>query len=340
VWLAFIFVGSLAVFFSTRTVAAAPNAQATVTPGGNLLTNPGFESGTGTTGTIQTANWVTWYVNIARPADGSLNYAYMPKWNQESINRGAASQFIYAGNSSQRVINNWDPWYGGVYQVVTAPAKKAVRFTAYVQVWTQSGDWPAASDGAASTVRVGIDPTGGTNAQASTVVWSGGVNPQGGWQVLSVDATVGSGGKATVFISADFRGVSRKNLAAFFDETSLVQISGIKPTATPTPAFNYSVVTTYTVQEGDSLSVIAQRFGVPFNDFLRVNGFKMTSLIVPGQIVQIPSSAYPTYIVQKGDSLGKLARKFNVSYSALIKVNKIVDPNLIYVGQRLIIPVK
>jgi cell wall-associated NlpC family hydrolase len=48
---------------------------------------------------------------------------------------------------------------------------------------------------------------------------------------------------------------------------------------------------TYTVVKNDSLSGIALKAKVSLSSFLAVNGFKKTSVIVPGQIVKLPAGA-------------------------------------------------
>ncbi|MDP4650005.1 MAG: LysM peptidoglycan-binding domain-containing protein, partial [Ilumatobacteraceae bacterium] len=48
---------------------------------------------------------------------------------------------------------------------------------------------------------------------------------------------------------------------------------------------------TYVVAMNDSLSAIASKAKVKFNDLLAVNGFKATSVILPGQVIKLPDSA-------------------------------------------------
>ena len=136
----------------------------------------------------------------------------------------------------------------------------------------------------------------------------------------------------------------------------------ITPTGTPSAPFEY------TVQEGDYLSTIADKFqlgddGIPLILLLNPYGGKpglgidpATSIVYPGQILFIPNPGMqlPTatpippdlprgtkvpYIVQAGDTLAGIAALFNSTVDAIIKENDLTDPNAIYVGQQLIIPV-
>nr|WP_322818605.1 LysM domain-containing protein [Tepidiforma sp.] len=62
-------------------------------------------------------------------------------------------------------------------------------------------------------------------------------------------------------------------------------------TPTPTPARNPG---TYTVQEGDTLGAIAERFGVTIADLVTANGLADPDLIYPGQELTIPAATTPT----------------------------------------------
>lgn len=102
----------------------------------------------------------------------------------------------------------------------------------------------------------------------------------------------------------------------------------------------------YVVQPGDTLAIIARRFGVTVEDILRVNpGLVNQPFIYPGQIIHIPiPGELPVpraalYIVQPGETLAGIAAKFNVPVAALLQANpQITDPNLIFPGQIIAIP--
>ncbi|GJM42768.1 MAG: hypothetical protein DHS20C20_30500 [Ardenticatenaceae bacterium] len=118
---------------------------------------------------------------------------------------------------------------------------------------------------------------------------------------------------------------------------------------------------TYKVVWGDTLSQIANRFGVTLPTILQANPqISNPNLIFVGQELEIPTDMTPTatptappnitptptqpstgsqtYIVQPGDTLSAIARRFNTTVSAIAQASGIRNINLIYVGQRLTIP--
>jgi N-acetylmuramoyl-L-alanine amidase len=111
----------------------------------------------------------------------------------------------------------------------------------------------------------------------------------------------------------------------------------------------------YTVQPGDALWKIADRFGVSTMALINANDLANPDLIHPGQVLTIPggsgtaepvatsqnqtgSSTQSSYTVQSGDTLSKIAARFGVSIWDLAELNGIGNIDLIIVGQVLQIP--
>ena len=115
---------------------------------------------------------------------------------------------------------------------------------------------------------------------------------------------------------------------------------------------------TYVVAKNDSLSGIASKAKVKFNDLLAVNGFKATSVILPGQVIKLPDAAVAvapsassavvaavptvasgaTYTVVKNDSLSGIASKAKVSLSSFLAVNGFKKTSVIVPGQVVKLP--
>ena len=99
----------------------------------------------------------------------------------------------------------------------------------------------------------------------------------------------------------------------------------------------------YVVKSGDTLSGIAQKFGVSLAALEAANPqIPDPNKIFPGQVILIPKGPFPppgSYVVQPGDTLSGIAQKFGVSLAALEAANpQIPDPNKIFPGQVIFIP--
>jgi LysM repeat protein len=140
---------------------------------------------------------------------------------------------------------------------------------------------------------------------------------------------------------------SANNLSS--DILQIGQTLTIPNGSTAQPSFPPSQPSSYTVVAGDSLSVIAARFGVSVNDLRSANNLSSDVLRI-GQVLNIPNgspapSPAPasevrtifTYTVAFGDSLSVIANRYKVSVDSIRTANNLRSDTL-QVGQRLIIP--
>jgi len=101
----------------------------------------------------------------------------------------------------------------------------------------------------------------------------------------------------------------------------------------------------YLVQLGDTLSLIAQRFGTTVETIAQANGIVNPNLIIVGQSLTIPITQGATplpqtaiHVVQPGETLARIALRYNTTAWGIAQANNLSNPNVIYVGQRLVIP--
>lgn len=99
---------------------------------------------------------------------------------------------------------------------------------------------------------------------------------------------------------------------------------------------------TYTVQRGNTLSQIANAYGVTVSHIVEINDIQNPNLIYPGEKLRITESTNTMlnpviqnnyYTVQRGDTLSGIARRYGVTVQYLVNLNGITNPNLIYPGQ-------
>ena len=101
-----------------------------------------------------------------------------------------------------------------------------------------------------------------------------------------------------------------------------------------------------TVQYGDTLSGIAEKYNTSYEYLAKINDIANPNLIYVGQKIevveldnnQVHDTSHILYNVQSGDTLTAISQKYNVSIESIVQLNNIPDPNLIYVGQILRIP--
>lgn len=96
---------------------------------------------------------------------------------------------------------------------------------------------------------------------------------------------------------------------------------------------------TYTVQKGDSLWVIANKYGITTEELKSYNNLK-SNLLSIGQVLKIPQGKTSTeniYTVKKGDSLWTIANRYNTTVEKIKVLNNLTS-NLLSIGQHLKIP--
>jgi len=101
---------------------------------------------------------------------------------------------------------------------------------------------------------------------------------------------------------------------------------------------NRDKIIDYVVQVGDTLSTIAQKFGLNTNTILWENNLSYYSLIKPGQTLKILPLNGLSYKIEKGDTLLKVAKKYEAEINKIIDFNKLASAADIQIGQTVIIP--
>jgi peptidoglycan DL-endopeptidase LytF len=125
-----------------------------------------------------------------------------------------------------------------------------------------------------------------------------------------------------------------------------------KSTPDPTAAVTNQVPTSYTVVAGDSLSVIAKRYGITVEALRSANNLT-SDLLRIGQTLSLPTndSINPTtdttvpvpnqvptnYTVVAGDSLSVIAKRYGTTVEALRSENNLLS-DLLRIGQTLTLP--
>lgn len=95
----------------------------------------------------------------------------------------------------------------------------------------------------------------------------------------------------------------------------------------------------YTVRSGDTLWVLAQRYGTTVDAIKSLNGLTSNILNI-GQVLKIPTPTdynYFEYTVRSGDTLWVLAQRYGTTVDAIKSLNGLTS-DLLSIGQVLLIP--
>lgn len=279
-------------------------AQPALAQDNNLLQNPGFEGGYsayhpqtaqehadcphGICNTVQVPfGWRPWWVK-ARASDANPEY----KPAAPFANR------IHSGSNAGQYFTFHRTHEAGFMQQVNVPANAALQFSVWGQAWVTNVDSGTSDSNAFINMRVGIDPTGGTNPTSPNIVWSGTTNPFDAYQQFAVQAQA-QGSQVTVFTYSRAEYPLKHN-DVYWDDATLTVV-GEQAAPPPPPAEQPSgeepqppAGGVHVVQPGETLSAIARQYGTNAFEIAAANGIADPNVIRPGQQLTIPGAATPS----------------------------------------------
>ncbi len=216
---------------------------------------------------------------------------------------------IHGGENSQKYFTFWSVHEGGVYQVVdNVRPGMALRFSIYMEAWSATKLYglepnPHFSFGQTGMhMRIGIDPTGGTDPWSKDVVWSPEEDSYDKFERYEVEAVARSN-KVTVFTHSRPENPMEHN-DVYLDDAELVAVGGgftAPVTVNPPPAMvaveskpatSNGGRISHIVQPGDTLFALALQYGVPVDQIMALNGLKPDSRIEIGRelIIALPEA--------------------------------------------------
>lgn len=97
---------------------------------------------------------------------------------------------------------------------------------------------------------------------------------------------------------------------------------------------------TYTVRDGDTLSGVAERLGVPVQALASANGLDDPDLVLAGSVLRVPSAqgSVTEYLVRPGDTLWDISAAVGVPVGQLAAANGLEDPDWVPAGKILTVP--
>lgn len=301
-------------------VTSPSTSEPVFAQGENLLVNPSFEgeysayipeSGQeqtdcplGYCNTAQIpAGWKAWWTK-EKPTD--VNPEYKP------AERNVAGARVRSGDRAAQYFSFWSTHTAGLRQQVTVPENSTVRFAVWGQTWLTEEDNSIVSDYAGTAnMRVGIDPTGGSDIYSPAIVWSGYVTPFDNYQYFEITAQA-QGSTVTVFtfaapgVNPNSPEYGFKHTDVYWDDAELIVVGagsappppgdtgggdGVAPPPPapigPQPTPNADGVIQVIVQSGDSLWGIAARNGLTIDEIYELNGLNESTIVRVGDVITV-----------------------------------------------------
>jgi LysM repeat protein len=94
----------------------------------------------------------------------------------------------------------------------------------------------------------------------------------------------------------------------------------------------------HTVRPGESLSLIAQRYGASWQEIARINGISAPYRLTSGQQLLIPQGCQFYYTVSSGDTVSLIGQMFGVPWQQIAEANGLRSPYRLTPRQRIMIP--
>lgn len=120
-----------------------------------------------------------------------------------------------------------------------------------------------------------------------------------------------------------------------FVDTTLTATVAVDAPAVPRTR---TEVETYTIASGDTLSSIAEQFGISLDTLLWANNLTVRSIIKPGNTLSILPVTGVEHTVRSGDTISAISKTYDVSSDEILAYNNIASADALKVGQRLIVP--
>jgi len=347
-------------------IIAAPSAAQDTEE--NLLANGGFEGEYTDRGgeTLQEValNWEPWF--LPPPADAeSTSINQVPAYNAAT-----SDARVRTGEGAQEYNTFFATHDAGLYQRVPVEPGAELTFSVYIYAWSSAtfADPNESVQPQDMIIQVGIDPTGGTDGGADSIVWSETDNPLAETDYdqfieYSVSA-VADATAVTVFIRSNPQGEVGVN-HVYVDDATLIQtgVSTVADDPQPVPEPTQEVADASdsadaetedeanadTSDEPDADATDepdadatdepdADATDEPDSDATAEAEATPEATDIPQTENTEPFPNRLTVTVQAGDTVAALATEYQSTAEAIIDANGLNDQGLILVGQQLVVP--
>jgi len=321
---------------------AMPSAQV---EGPNLLQDGDFEGGGPAwpqqdgIGEVQAApGWRAYYLDVPPSYIVVPDFCYDPLTGKRMDNgcfwarpefRDVTLKYqpnrIHGGQRAQKYFTYGRMHEAGLMQRVTGVVSGTLyHFSIYMQAWMCVDYIEACKGGYVSDkptqmhLKVGIDPTGGTNPFGPDIVWSSEVESFDRWTQYSVEAMARSD-VLTVYTHSrpEWKDMPRQNNDVYLDDASLTAVGPPAPSPTAT-----------TGTAAPTASAQTQALAAPAPE-------QQTFAVRPQGNQR--SDGTVIHVVQKDDTLFGIALAYGVTVDEIVRLNHLQAGDFLQIGQELIV---
>ena len=297
----------------------------------NLLENPGFEDGFDSSGVGN--SWVSWVSNSADAPGFQEAPEYLAA---TSASDKLLIPQVRSGSEAQAMFSFFASHDAGIYQEVDVTEGTELRFSIYAHVFSNNlADVDQSENPGGVTVRVGIDPDGGTDPFSDDIVYTEPFITYDTFVQYSVIATAESD-TITVFVRSTVTDPVQNTIVFLDDAVLNVTPESSQPVETEEPEKTEEPVETdeptdepATEEPTDDPETEEPETEEPATE--EPTDEAPISEEFPGQIF---------YTVRSGYTVSRLAVRYGSTTEAIIQANGLDSSALIFIGQGLIIPVR
>ena len=335
----------------------------------NLLENPGFEDGFDSSGVGN--SWVSWVSNSADAPGFQEAPEYLAA---TSASDKLLIPQVRSGSEAQAMFSFFASHDAGIYQEVDVTEGTELRFSIYAHVFSNNlADVDQSENPGGVTVRVGIDPDGGTDPFSDDIVYTEPFITYDTFVQYSVIATAESD-TITVFVRSTVTDPVQNTIVFLDDAVLNVTPESSQPVETEEPEKTEEPVETdeptdepVETEETDEPVIedpTPTREGEPIETDEPVETDEPTDEPATEEPTDDPETEEPEteepateeptdeapiseefpgqifYTVRSGYTVSRLAVRYGSTTEAIIQANGLDSSALIFIGQGLIIPVR
>ncbi len=127
-----------------------------------------------------------------------------------------------------------------------------------------------------------------------------------------------------------------------YDQSGVAVPGIVDGTDEPVPEEHEAIViakpSLYEVQQGDTVSSIAKKYGISINTVLWANDLTARSVLRLGQKLTILPVSGVLHTVKRGETLGAIAKKYGSDVEKILAANRVASASQIQIGEDLVIP--